>query len=224
MSNKAASHIRIVLIHATPIAMPAIIQAFKVHWPQAEPVNLLDEGLSLDILRTGGLNQNLEGRIAYLAQYGLDIGAKGIIFTCSAFGPAIENVKTLHAIPILKPDEAMFDSAMRCGSKVGLIATFEPAIEAAKTEFQKQASMAGLEIELEITCLPKAREALLQGDLLEHDSIIARAAAKLGDLDAIMLAHFSMASALRPVRAETDYPVFASPQSAVAAMRAMLNQ
>ena len=215
---------RIALIHATPVSMPAIQLALKEGWPEATPVHLLDEGLSLDIQTSGGLTPSLESRITQLAEYASQTGADGIIYTCSAFGSAIEKVKQVLDRPVLKPDEAMFDNAIRSGNKIGLLATFEPAVPAAENEFRRQADQAGSRAKLEITCLPQAREALVKGDLLEHDSLIAQAASKLSGLDAIMLAHFSMASALKSVQLVSECAVFASPQSAVAKMRTMLNQ
>ena len=42
---------RIVLLHATPVAMAPIHTAFSEIWPEAELVNLLDDGLSIDRAR-----------------------------------------------------------------------------------------------------------------------------------------------------------------------------
>jgi maleate cis-trans isomerase len=47
-----------------------------------------------------------------LAQYAKTCGADGILFTCSAFGPAIDEVKRTIGLPTLKPNEAMFSDAL----------------------------------------------------------------------------------------------------------------
>ena len=44
---------RIALIHATPVAMPPVMDAFAHGWPEVETVNLLDDALSRDLARTG---------------------------------------------------------------------------------------------------------------------------------------------------------------------------
>ena len=81
---------RIVLIHATPVAIEPIRQAMVDHWPEAEAVNLLDDSLTPDRAATREMTDALSSRFVQLAHYGLAIGAQGILVTCSAFGPAIE--------------------------------------------------------------------------------------------------------------------------------------
>lgn len=49
--------IRIALIHATPVAMPPVIEAFQRGWPEAETMNLLDDSLSSDLARVDRLDE-----------------------------------------------------------------------------------------------------------------------------------------------------------------------
>src|SRR5438309_11261228 len=102
---------RIALIHATPLAMPPIAAAFRAGWPECETMNLLDDTLSADRAKLTHLDAAMYGRFRRLAAYALDHGAAGILFTCSAFGPAIETVAQEVPVPVLKPNEAMFDAA-----------------------------------------------------------------------------------------------------------------
>ena len=104
---------RIALIHALSHSVAPINEAFARDWPQAQRMNLLDDSLSADLARSGrGLVAAMHARFARLAQYAVDTGAQGILFTCSAFGPCIEAVARRHAgIAVLKPNEAMVDEA-----------------------------------------------------------------------------------------------------------------
>ena len=103
---------RICLIHAVRVAIDPVAEAFQSLWPEAELMNLLDETLSVDRQRDGMLTPKMTGRFLTLAQYAADVGVNGILFTCSAFGPAIEAVQKKHApLPVLKPNEAMFKEA-----------------------------------------------------------------------------------------------------------------
>ena len=62
---------RIVLLHATPVAMAPIQSAFAERWPEAETVNLLDDGLSLDRAREPGeISQAMIERFVRFGRYG----------------------------------------------------------------------------------------------------------------------------------------------------------
>ena len=64
--------------------------------------------------------------------------------------------------------------------------------------------------------------ALKAGDAARHDKLIAVAAPRFADCDAVLLAHFSTARAAPAVAAVLDRPVLTSPGSAVARLRAMI--
>jgi len=79
-------------------------------------MNLLDDSLSADLARSGGLDAAMTARFVALADYAVGTGAQAILFTCSAFGPCIDEVKRRHAaLPVLKPNEAMVDEAVALG-------------------------------------------------------------------------------------------------------------
>jgi hypothetical protein len=66
---------RIALIHAVRVAMDPIAAAFARGWPEAETVNLLDDGLSRDLERRGTLEGPMTERIGALAAYASGLGA-----------------------------------------------------------------------------------------------------------------------------------------------------
>ncbi len=66
--------------------------------------------------------------------------------------------------------------------------------------------------------------ALKAGDAATHDGLIAAAAPRLADCDALLLAHFSTARAAPAVAAALDRPIFTSPGSAVAKLKAMIEK
>ena len=117
---------RICLIHAVRVAIDPVAEAFARLWPEAELMNLLDDSLSVDRQLDGELTPKITERFQTLARYAADVGVNGILFTCSAFGPAIEAVKKKFApLPVLKPNEAMFEEALKSGARLGLLASFE---------------------------------------------------------------------------------------------------
>jgi len=218
---------RIALIHATALAVAPIQSAFAQHWPQAQLMNLLDDSLSVDRAAAGALTAAMTQRFVDLASYAQRAGCQGILFTCSAFGPAIEAASQAVGLPTLKPNEAMFDDALaRCpdqGAKVGLLATFEASIDAMTVELMAMAEQLNKTIVVHSVFVPEAMQDLARGDAASHHRKIAEAARALKGCDVVMLAQFSMAAAQATVQAELVCPVLSSPECAVFALHQHLN-
>src|SRR6185295_8106154 len=127
---------RITLIHALKHSIVPIETSFKRLWPEARLMNLVDDSLSADLARDGGLTDAMTDRFLSLGRYATGTGADAILFTCSAFGPCIEAVARAHApMPVLKPNEAMVELAAAQGRRIGLLATFAPTLASMPREF-----------------------------------------------------------------------------------------
>jgi aspartate/glutamate racemase len=209
---------RIALVHAVKVAIAPVEDAFRRHWPEAELINLLDDSLSRDRNRERDLTPALKQRIAALAEYGIGAGAQAVLYTCSAFGEAIEAVKRAQKVPVLRPNEAMFDEALKHGKRLGMLASFGPTVSALEAELRELDS----KVTVKSVCVPEAMKALDAGDGETHDRLLARVAPQLGECDAIMLAQFSTARAHDAVAATVRCPVITSPTSAVLRLRALL--
>lgn len=214
---------RIALIHAVAVAVGPIGAAFERHWARAERMNLLDDTLSADRARDAGLTAAMSARIGALADYAVKNGADAVLFTCSAFGAAIEAAAHRHALPILKPNEAMFDAAFAQGGRIGMVATFAPSVAGMEAEFAEAAARHGRhKARIETLCVPDAMTALKSGDSAGHNDLVAAAATRLSHCDAIMLAHFSTSIAAEACRASVDRPILTSPDTAVLKLKSML--
>ena len=218
---------RIALIHATALAVAPIHVAFECLWPQATRMNLLDDSLSVDLARTGRLTPAMVRRFVDLANYVKSTGCTGILFTCSAFGPAIDEAAAAVGLPTLKPNEAMFEEALArspaSGARLGLIATFEASIPSMSAELLALAKARGRQIDLQTRFVPEAMQDLADGDAALHHEKIAHAALDLRDCDVVMLAQFSMAAAQPLVQAGLSCPVLSSPDCAVLSMKKRMN-
>jgi Asp/Glu/hydantoin racemase len=214
--------IRIALIHAVTVAIELVQEAFQALWPEAEYGNILDDTLSLDRERDGSLTAAMMQRILALAEYASATGAAGILFTWSAFGEAIEAAAARAPIPVLKPNEAMFEAALAAGRRIGMLATFAPSVQSMEEEFRTMAETRRSPATIETYCVPGAMGALKAGDRATHDGLIAEAAPRFSECDAVLLAHFSTARAAPAVAAALDRPVLTSPGSAVAKLRSII--
>jgi aspartate/glutamate racemase len=220
---------RIALVHATALAIRPVGDAFACLWPEARLMNLLDDSLSADRAAAGTLTATMIERFGNLARYCVDNGADGILFTCSAFGPAIEAARAVVDVPVLKPNEAMLSEALDAAAagrgKLALLATFEPSLGSIELELLAMAKERRQAVDLITRHVPDAMAALDRGDGERHDALIAAAIESWSDgsgCDALMLAQFSMARARDTAQACTSAPVLVSTDTAVAAMyRAM---
>src|SRR5207244_3486541 len=147
---------RIALIHAVTVAIEPVQQAFRQLWPEADCANILDDSLSVDRERDGVLTPTMKRRIAVLADYAAATGAAGVLFTCSAFGEAIEAAAAHSPIPVLKPNEAMFEMALSMGRRIGMLATFMPSVASMEDEFREKAEASGVAATIETYCVPGA--------------------------------------------------------------------
>jgi len=214
---------RIFLFHATLVAMEPIRAAMQTLWPEAQAVNILDESLSVDrALGPSELSEDITRRFVALGRQAVNGGADGLLITCSAFGPAIRRLAVEVSIPVLMPNEAMFRAALSHGSKIGMVATFAPAIATMEDEFAEFASETGSLATLETVLAQGAIESLRRGDVADHNRRVAEVAGNFAGLDALMLAHFSTSRAAQAVRDVVDIPVLTAPEAAVARMRALI--
>src|SRR5258705_13952335 len=217
------NHPRIALIHATPVAIDPICNTFKRLWPQARVTNLLDDSLSADLAAAGELDQSMIDRFCVLARYVETGGADAILFTCSAFGEAIEVARGAVRIPVLNPNEAMMEEAIATGPRIALLATFEPSLPSMRAELEQMAVVHKTNIKISTKAVPAALTALQGGDDAGHDKQIAAAAEEFSDCDALLLCQFSMASAAERIPARRGRSVFTSPYSAVARLKQLLH-
>ncbi|HBM3060184.1 TPA: arylsulfatase [Klebsiella oxytoca] len=213
---------RIVLIHATPLAIAPINEAFSTQWPEMQINNLLDDALSIDRAKAPELTQQLNSRINALVDYAVSIDATAVLFTCSAFGSAINSSAAKHTLPILKPNEAMFEAALKLGGNIVMLATFAPAVAGMEEEFYEMAKTYSSNAKLISYVVSGAREALNAGNTKEHNMLIVAAAQQHKNADAIILAHFSMEIAYSQVSASVKCKVLSSPQTAVEKLKRVL--
>lgn len=220
---------KISLIHATPLAMKPITTAFESLWPQAQLMNLLDDRLGQDLAQAGSLNDVMVTRMVSLAQYAKTSGAQGILFTCSAFGAAIDEAKHVVGLPTLKPNEAMFDEALDIcalspqACRIGLLTTFAPAEKSMYEELVAAKEQRGVSVQIVSACAHGAMEALNAGDATKHDQLIIQSAKTLPPCDVLLLGQFSMSRAQHAVADAMKLPVLSSPESAVRRLKAELD-
>jgi hypothetical protein len=213
---------RIALIHAVTVAMQPIADAFARLWPEAQLVNVLDDSLAVDRGSGAEIPPQIFARFRDLVTYADGLGAAGILFTCSAFGPAIEASAKATRVPVLKPNEAMFEAALARGNAVGMLSNFAPSNASMEEEFKALAAGRKPRATLTTVTVPDALTALRAGDAARHNRLLADASQQLAGCDVIMLAQFSASRAQAEVQRRVRDEVLTSPGSAVVKLKSKL--
>ena len=157
----------------------------------------------------------MTARFVALGNYAVATGVHGILFTCSAFGTCIDAVaRRFPDIPVLKPNEAMIADAARIGRRIGLVASFAPALASMPAEFPESVSVLPV-------LADGALDALTLGDAQLHDRLVVQAAQRVAadGCDAVALAQFSLARAAAAVEHAVRVPVLTTVASAVRLLR-----
>lgn len=223
---------RIALIHSTQGDVVHVERAFADHWPEVDRINLLDDALNIEASPAGapapsiGSAGTLPGaalsRFKELTDYAMSMCAQGILYTCSQFGEAIEATRQRWSIPILKPQEALFLSALEHGSRLGLVTARASQLEPLQREFFSLADESGATIDLLALCVPEVAAANGMEQSSELDEFLRARAAALQACDVILLPDFSIAPAAPTLRRLFDRPVLAAPNAAVLLLKQLL--
>jgi hypothetical protein len=227
---------RIILISALAQSPGPAMAAMREEWPEAAAHNLIDDSLASDFATIGEISPAIHDRFQTLGRYaaGSNDGraqTTGILFTCSAFRPAIERVKADLSIPVVTPNEGAFDEALALckgregGGRIGLLLTFQGSVAPLEGEIHAMADAIGQERPVIVPAVATgALEALQAGDGEEHDRLSAEAAKALPPVDVIVVGQFSMARAAPLVRQMRSEPVLTTPQMAVRKLRRLVEE
>ena len=172
---------------------------------------MLDEGLNQLLERAGELDEQIQQRFVWLATYAVDTGIDGLLFTCSAFGPAMEECKKRFISPTLKPNEAMFEVGIENGSCIGLLASHPVTLPMLATQLDSLSKERGRDITIQTQLAVGAWEALRAGNQTSHDEIVINSAHKLNHCDVILLAQFSMAPLTEDIQSVLKAKIISGP-------------
>ena len=213
---------RIVMIHALAESVPPVRVAFREEFPEAEVVNLLDEGLSLDF--AGQLTPQLRRRMSQLICYCGEHGADAIGLACSFFAPVVETARDLVDIPVVSSYSPVMEEALKHGNRIGIIAAFPATLRDSDYYLRRAAAEQGRTVEPEL-CLAEELIPLLRTQgAAAFEARLEELVNGLADgVDAVLLGQFSMATALTRLQASCPAPVLSGPHSSARKLKELLS-
>jgi len=213
---------RVVMIHAVAESMAPTKLAFHEVFPEAELVNLLDEGLFTDF--GDRLTAQLRRRMTQLICYSAEHGAHAIGLACSVYTPMVEMVRTVVDVPIVSSYGPVMAEAVQAGRRIGLIAAVPATLRDSEYFLQQAAREHGTQVE----AYPRLAEDLMIMMRREGETAFSCRLAEEVDkltphVDAVLLTQFSMASALSYLRSIVTVPVLSAPHSSARRLKEVLS-
>lgn len=207
---------RLCLLHTAASTIPVFRPLTDRFLPGTDCVNFLDETLLRDTIRDGRITPFrircvLDWLVAAQASE-----ADAVLVTCSSIGPAVDAVRGLIEIPVVRVDEPMAEYAVRLGRRVAVLATLSATLRPTTELIERKAAEAQRPVEVTSKLCEGAFEALAAGDTGTHDRLIRTALEGLGDrFDVVVLAQASMARALPQAGQRSITPILTSPEFGV---------
>lgn len=212
------------LIHTSPTLTPAFTALCRQHLPEASLFHMVDESLIQDTIRAGRLRKVTMRRLVEQVASAEAAGADAVLVTCSSIGPAVALAQQLFELPVVRIDEAMAETAVQKGRRIGVLATLRTTLDPTTALLRQKAADAGRAVEL-VECLcADAFPAVLAGDTETHDRLLRKALLEdLKGVDLIVLAQASMARVVATLpEGALEVPVLSSPELAVLRARQVL--
>jgi Asp/Glu/hydantoin racemase len=214
---------KIAVMHTVVFLAEMFHKLFQENLPNIESFHVVDESIIQELLKIGHLTPKIVRRIAAHAMLANDAGADLILFTCSSTSPAVDNIKELVDIPILKVDEPLAEKAVSLGEKIGVVTTAKTTLEPSVNLIEASAARQGKKVRVQAELETKAFEARLSGNIAEHDRLVKETIRKLAQKNTvIVLAQASMAHLADEMQDQLDVPILASPALCMKALQQMV--
>ena len=215
---------RLALIHTVLLLAEMFKKKLSVSYPCLQSFHVVDESLIQELMASGGvMTPGLVRRLAAQAGLARDAGAEVILFTCSSTSPAVDYIRPLSDVPIIKIDDPLAERAVLTGERIGVLCTAKTTVLPSQNLIREHAARLGRKVDIRARLESEAFEAIMAGDKVRHDEMVIRAAIELSrECDVIVLAQASMAHLVPELAKRIPIPVLAGPDLCVAALAGYL--
>jgi Asp/Glu/hydantoin racemase len=211
---------RLALLHTVLFLADVFKKKIAARYPDLDSFHVVDESLLPELMRSGGvLTPGLVRRIATQAGLARDAGAGLILFTCSSTSPAVDLVRPLIDVPIIKIDDPMATRAVQLGERIGVVCTTKTTFMPSQNLIRQHATRLGKNVQVQARLESAAFEAIMAGNKVRHDELVKQVATELSQVcDVVVLAQASMAHLAAELNASLRVPVLTAPALCVEAL------
>ena len=133
-----------------------------------------------------------------------------IVVTCSTLSPYIPLIQPFITVPVIAIDDAMVKKAVRIGSDITVLATASSTVGPTVSKIMKEAETRGKIVQISSSFDETAYDAMKNGDLKTHDSLVLQRVKEVKDSDVIVLAQASMSHLVEEAEKISCIPVVGS--------------
>jgi hypothetical protein len=207
---------KIGVIHTSPATLDLFGRLLRERIPGATIVNLLDDSILPELAANGGDLSAVEPRWRGYARGMSDRGVDLMLNACSSIGEICTRVQPDVPQTIVRVDSRMAREVVSRATRIGVVATLRTTLKPTSEIIAQTAEKMGRTVTLDRRLVEGAYSALLAGDQVRHDDLVADAiAASAQANDVVVLAQASMARVLARLPAEQQARVLTSPPFAV---------
>ena len=161
--------------------------------PDIQVWNIMDDSLLKETLANGGPTNDVANRMMSYANVAQNMGADGILVTCTSVNNATKYIRRFLRIPILNIEEPVGEMAVEQGTRIGVMGTIPTSPGAIGAVIRDKAEEKGKKIEIVNRVVDGAFDVLCSGDRDKHDKMVCEALYKLAEeVDVIAFAQISM--------------------------------
>lgn len=205
---------KIAVINATKISIAPVDMAAR-EFPGVEIFHFLDEGMSWLGKQEGRISGKNLSRMISLIHSAEELGADGILLSCTIFSPFIDQLRLCTDLPLVAADIGVFEKAAEKYRKIGAVVSFEPTIKSVSWVVDRCRENIRPDLDVEIRLAEGAFDAVAEGREDDHNLALYNTAMQFVDKEAIVLSQMSHMRAL-PLFKDFPIPVLASPPVSLA--------
>lgn len=181
-----------------------------------------DPSIISDVVKAGYVTAEPAARLVSMFMEAVQNGADAILNICSSVGYVADSCQDLArylGVPIVRIDEDMCREAVKCGTRIGVMATLPTTLNPTKGTVERVAREMGRHVEL-VDALVEGGFGLNQDDFKALMTKYAKEIAP--QVDVILFAQGSMAYAEQYIADIIGKPVLSSPRFGAIALRRAL--
>jgi Asp/Glu/hydantoin racemase len=216
--------LKLAFVHTSHVLIPLFSELAQEKLPGIEIFHMVDESLIRNTIAAKHLTKATVRRLVNMIGSAHEGGADVVMVTCSSIGPGVAVARSQFDFPVLRIDEAMAETAVKLGRRIGVAATLKTTLEPTIALLEETAAAAGRQVELIPELCDGAFEAVLAGDTARHDELLSNALKRLKEqVEVVVLAQASMARVAGQFKTNGDSPILSSPELAMVRAHSVLS-